>query len=113
METPYTKGKLQAIHGSYLTIVGTDESIGRCGIHGPHMENARRLAACWNACIGIDTAFLEDKKFTDCSTTHAAIAQRDELRNVLQEIIRDGVHCDVVPHLHRAAIDVITKVGAA
>lgn len=49
-------------------------------------KNCRRLVACWNACEGIDTAFLEGKKFTDCSTTHAAIAQRDELLAALEQI---------------------------
>lgn len=55
----HTAGRLQAIHGSYLTIVGTGESIGRCGNHGPHMENARHIAACWNACLGASTELLE------------------------------------------------------
>lgn len=54
-----TQGRMAAIHGSYLVIEGTGERIGRCGDHGPHVANARRLAACWNACEGLDTDKLE------------------------------------------------------
>ena len=40
----------------------------------------------------------------------AAVAkQRDELADVLQQIIGDGMHCDVVPHLHTKARAAIAK----
>jgi hypothetical protein len=32
-----------------------------------------------------------------------------ELLEVLQEILADGLHCDVVPHLHRKARAAIAK----
>lgn len=36
------------------------------------------------------------------------------LLEVLREIISDGVHCDVVPHLHRKAVAAIAKaLGSA
>jgi hypothetical protein len=70
--------------------------------------NARRLAACWNACEGLHTESLErDKPLADQLVD--ALNQRDELLEALQAIISDGVHCDVVPHLHRQAVAAIAK----
>ena len=37
------------------------------------------------------------------------IAAAPDLLEVLKEILADGIHCDVVPHLHRKALDVIAK----
>ena len=37
------------------------------------------------------------------------IAAAPELLEALQEIIADGVHSDVVPHLHRKAVAAIAK----
>jgi len=87
----HTSGKLQAIHGGYLTIVGTGERIGRCGIHGPWMENARRLAACWNACEGIDTEDLEKASVSIIHKLHddaakQTLAQRDRLLNEIKKV---------------------------
>ena len=36
-----------------------------------------------------------------------------ELLEVLQEIIGDGLHCDVVPHLHTKALALIAKATGA
>lgn len=36
--------------------------------------------------------------------------QRDELLAVLKAIISDGVHCDVVPHLHEKAAALIARM---
>ena len=50
--------------------------------------NARHLVACWNACEGIDTEYLEG----DDSLPHYArrlMAQRDELLAALQEADKD------------------------
>jgi hypothetical protein len=43
------------------------------------------------------------------------VAQRDELLAVLKAILADGLHCDVVPHLHEKARAAIAKAegGAA
>jgi hypothetical protein len=37
------------------------------------------------------------------------ISAAPELLEVLREIVSDGVHCDVVPHLHRKALAAIAK----
>ena len=37
------------------------------------------------------------------------IAAAPELLDVLRAIISDGIHCDVVPHLHDRAVAVIAK----
>ena len=36
-------------------------------------------------------------------------AAAPDLLEVLQAIINDGMHCDVVPHLHRRALEAIAK----
>jgi predicted subunit of tRNA(5-methylaminomethyl-2-thiouridylate) methyltransferase len=36
-----------------------------------------------------------------------------ELLEILHAIINDGVHCDVVPHLHSKAVEAIAKSGGA
>ena len=41
------------------------------------------------------------------------IAAAPELLEVLQEILNDGVHSDVVPHLHRKALAAIAKATGA
>lgn len=46
----------------------------------------RRIAACLKACEGLDTAFLESNKLADCGSTHAAIAQRDDLLALLERL---------------------------
>jgi hypothetical protein len=94
----HTSGKLQAIHGGYLTIVGTGERIGRCGIHGPWMENARRLTACWNACQGLSTELLENittvgdtllDRFAQHQKTERELkAQRDQLLEALSQLVK-------------------------
>lgn len=66
---------LQALGGAATVAVALD-----FGSNNPGMReaNARRLVACWNACEGIDTEYLEG----DDSLPHYArrlMAQRDEL----------------------------------
>lgn len=46
---------------------------------------------------------------TTCDINESAAP---ELLRALQAIINDGVHCDVVPHLHRQALDAIAKASA-
>lgn len=80
--------------------------------------NARRVVACVNACKGIDTVELEMDNslfIAALREKHELRQQRDELLSVLESIIGDGIHCDVVPHLHEKAIAAIAKVkgGAA
>lgn len=52
--------------------------------------NARRLAACWNACEGLETSWLEGVKLGDFPVTgvhkelEEAMAERDQLRAELE-----------------------------
>lgn len=41
--------------------------------------------------------------------THPPAADVQELVDVLRAIINDGMHCDVVPHLHRRANSALAK----
>lgn len=52
----------------------------------PGTENARRLAACWNACNGISTENLEDNlPVHELATRYnAALRDRDSLRTALE-----------------------------
>jgi hypothetical protein len=52
-------------------------------------------------------ATLEPRRWIQAH--YDAVTQRDELLEALQAIISDGVHCDVVPHLHRQAVAAIAK----
>lgn len=90
---PTTPGRLEAIHGSTLVIEGTGERIGRCGDHGPHVANARRIAACWNAFDGVTTEAIEELGplagvMADPSQDriNELEAQRAELLEALQDI---------------------------
>lgn len=49
--------------------------------------NARRIAACWNACDGIPTAWLEGGAADILEHSIALIKQRDELLTALQLIL--------------------------
>jgi hypothetical protein len=74
--------------------------------------NARRLRACWNALDGISTTEIEaaSRSGSIAYALEKLISQRDELLEVLRSIINDGMHCDVVPHLHTRARAAIAKV---
>lgn len=58
-------------------------------------ESARRLAACWNACEGIDTEDLEAGTVSIIQKLHDqaakdVLAQRDELLAALERLIASG-----------------------
>jgi hypothetical protein len=58
----------------------------------PNLDHARRLVACWNACEGTDTKYLEG----DDSLPHYTrrlMTQRDDLLEALQA----AVECGMVP----------------
>lgn len=76
--------------------------------------NARRVVACWNACEGISTEALEKENMLPAfdreqDRADRAERQRDDLLESLEAIINDGIHCDVVPHLHTKAMEAIKK----
>lgn len=59
--------------------------------------NARRLAACWNACDGISTERLERHGLPDFAQKISDLmAQRDELLEALQSLISDN-HPECIP----------------
>ena len=80
-------------------------------------EDARRIAACWNACEGIPTEMLE----AVCKVPLAAVMlvqQRDELLEALKELSSAEWPDDGGPILERARVkarEAIAKVegGAA
>lgn len=83
-EQMHTEGKLEA-RGS---IVLFDNCAGGfCIRNCPSPEaNAKRIAACWNACDGIDIKYLES---TDNLATYARkmMLQRDNLLEALQGLL--------------------------
>lgn len=87
--------------------------------HGRHpdmqAENARRLAACWNACEGLDTGFIEgaaEKRVANQLVNFDQIVrQRDELLVTMHLIQHatapthdDGGHHEAAHDLAAAAI---------
>ena len=68
----------------------------------------------WNAIAHVGRAWnistqLALSHFGDVDADANLIAAAPELLEALREIIADGVHCDVVPHLHRKALAAIAK----
>lgn len=76
--------------------------IAECFINGdPETKeaNARRLAACWNACDGLTNEFLEISKTGDyvirlIREADGYLLQRDELLVALKRVVDDWVHPD-------------------
>lgn len=101
---------LYAEDGTEVVGCGGEYSIFSSG------EDARRLVACWNLCVDVpDETLYSGKPLTKIAfeisseATVGLLAQRDELLAALQAILADGVHCDVVPHLHAKARAAIQK----
>lgn len=68
---------IQALNGSSVAVVLD------FGTNNPMMReaNARRLAACWNACDGLPTDWLKSNRIADCNSTNDLLRERDELRS--------------------------------
>lgn len=70
--------------------------IGECNTNFPELSvaNARRIAACVNACAGISTENLEDnlpvKELAD--RYNAVLKQRGTLLDVLEQIAKVEIH---------------------
>ena len=91
MSEKHTPGRMtwkRRPDGSLYYVIGDHKT-------GPHAQgdiyieeaDLRRLVACWNACDGIDTGYLEG----DDSLPHYArrlMAQRDELLDLLNRAVR-------------------------
>ena len=103
MSAQHTQGKLK-VFSTYAIpeIRDQDENfLFAAGSASPQSFcNARRLAACWNACEGLQTDLLENITLTGDTlasrfkarddTERELAAQRDELLDALQAFIDGG-----------------------
>lgn len=98
----YTKGP--------WSLVTVPTSIGSCHKIGPFPTNHRvETYACVYADghrLGIDDA---SPAFVELAANARLIAAAPDLLEALEAIINDGIHCDVVPHLHNKAMSAIKK----
>lgn len=130
MSAQHTPGRLESKTHTYgiadtgdydsiFEIWGGEKVIAWFGGEDTDEANARRLVACWNACEGIDTEYLEG----DESLPHYArrlMTQRDELLAALEKIAGFTLSQFMGPHdmaleCVTVACDSIAKVkgGAA
>lgn len=101
-ETPRTDGPLAFVaHDPVDTIVATFKrrhwrvgstttGKGVAFVFGDDESNARRLVACWNACQGIGTEYLETTtslREADIATKESATARERALREALEEVL--------------------------
>lgn len=83
---------VQPDHAHGWWVVSTDEdgeeTIDESNDGGFNQETARRLVACWNACDGLSTSFLEDAAELRAEPLRDLVketeAERDELLAALQ-----------------------------
>lgn len=115
MSAKHTPGLLHVDPKRSLRIAtDQDESLASTGtsdvLRDSWEANARRLVACWNACDGIDTEYLEG----DDSLPHYArrlMAQRDELLAALEKIAGFTLSQFMGPH--DMALECVTVACAA
>lgn len=91
MSAQHTKGRLIAVHNVLLIdsrVAEFPDVASLVGIENAE-ANARRLAACWNACEGISTENLEDNApiIELANRYNAALRQRDELLRTLKMVM--------------------------
>lgn len=105
MSAQHTQGRLHVAGQDKVQIRSDKHQIAKAwsfaGKTG--QENARRLVACWNACEGISTDFLENIAMTGDTlasrfkarddTERELAAQRDELLEALR-IAREHIQID-------------------
>lgn len=58
-----------------------------CGTTEQNKVNARRLVACWNACEGLPTAWIEGGAADILEHAKSLKSQRDELLATLKELL--------------------------
>ena len=94
MSAQHTKGRLYSLPGDPSVLHAEQGTRGRrvcCtmsfGDKDENNANARRLAACWNACDGISTKNLEDNlPVKELATRYnTVLAQRDALLVALRQ----------------------------
>lgn len=112
--------------------IGIDDDFGASGgrdyflftaVHGDPDElkaNARRMVACWNACMGASVDWLEGRASAMTPRTvpidaqlDAAIAQRDELLAALGELVPHVLHYAGMPGAHQDATRDAARARAA
>jgi hypothetical protein len=93
MSAGHTMGRL-ATNVIRLTTEGQQKTLASMSIYPQDKEDARRLAACWNACDGIPTEALEAEGSAVMGWTRTAskllhaMTQRDELLSALQTLVQ-------------------------
>lgn len=94
---------------SILTVVD-HEGVKFAAVY--HSEDARRLVACWNACLGMSTAGVETVANlggieNKLRVTSELVRRRDELLVALKELVQVAAHldaCQATVEMSRAAI---------
>lgn len=117
MSAKHTQGKVIPAVSSFQPIgpcyaVGIQDAKVAIAITGKFGEpdadiseaNARRIAACWNACDGIPTAWLEGGAADILEHSIALIKQRDELLAALRLIVDNSIEGGLFNMVARAAI---------
>lgn len=96
----------------------TAESLGKAAhTPGPWHRNippATKYVVVWSGRNTHVAKLANDSRVSaaEAEANINLIAAAPDLLEVLREIIGDGVHCDVVPHLHRKALAAIAKATA-
>ena len=111
MSAQHTNGRLYPLQGDPSVLHAEQGARGRrvcCtesfGDKDENNANARRLAACWNACDGIGTEHLEDDAVRKLiQDRDLLLAQRDELLKALEFFLKWG-RCQKAEDMARAAI---------
>jgi hypothetical protein len=91
---------------------------GKVSLVAPTTEDAKRVAACWNACIGLSTEDLEKNGFRqsvgkEITSRLEAQQQRDELLKALKELMRFNGSKHEYASIKELARDAIAKAEAA
>jgi len=77
---------------------------------GPwHVRNGNTIGDATQDIASLSIMSVVNMKKDERIANARLIAAAPELLDVLKEIISDGVHCDVVPHLHYKARAAIAK----
>lgn len=92
---------------SILTVV-EHESVKFAAVY--HSEDARRLVACWNACEGLPTAWIEGGAADILEHAKSLKSQRDGLLEALKKI--NGM-CAAPPDFSDATIQEVARAAIA
>lgn len=74
--------------GRTVVLVVNDDTRRPMAMHEAELDaNARRLVACWNACEGLPTDFIEGRRFADLEIVMDVQRQRDDLLAALEHLV--------------------------